>query len=90
MTSVNRPAVQPALALVRERGHTVAGLARRLRVERLHLSRVLNGRVTPSHEVRVGLSLLLDRPVTTLFTPDALLSSYHGGAARPTCTTPSD
>lgn len=74
--------VQPAKRLLYERGYTVAGIARRLRLSRRHVADVLNGEVRPSHEVRVGLCNLLDRPVTELFTCGALAGLYRAGPGR--------
>jgi transcriptional regulator with XRE-family HTH domain len=75
--------VQPVKDALRRRGYTVAGLARRLGIPQQHLGRVLNGDVTPSHEVRVALCSLLDQPVTNLFTARALTTAYRGGPGRP-------
>jgi transcriptional regulator with XRE-family HTH domain len=78
---------QPAKQLLREQGYSVTGVARRLRLSRDHLGRVLNGDVRPSHEVRVELCQLLDRPVTQLFTCDALSDLYRTGPGRPAVPT---
>lgn len=75
--------VQPARGLLRDRGYSIVGVARRFRLNQRHLREVLLGNVRPSHEVRVALCGLLGEPVTALFTCDALSDLYRTGRGRP-------
>ncbi len=71
---------QPALRILKDRGFSVARLARAYGLDRNQLDRAVRGRIVPSHEVRVALTAALDEPVTELFSSDVLTKTY---APRP-------
>ncbi len=71
---------QPFHAILAEEGRTLAGTARVLGYDVGHLMRVSYGRRAPSPELRRALAKLLRRPVSELFTPQALKYDYSSTA----------
>jgi hypothetical protein len=74
---------QPFRALLIEQGRTIAGASRALGFDSGYGQRVALGRVAPSDQFRQAISEMLARPVSELFTNDALASTYmQPGNAR--------
>ena len=73
---------QPAHGIIRDQGRTVAGTARRIGVDRQHLSHALGGRIRPSEQVRSELPAFLGVPLHKLFTEDALALPHRVTSAN--------
>lgn len=63
--------------MLRARGYSVAGVARRYGIKVDQLNNVLNDKILPPHEVRVALSDALGMPVTEVFPEDVLARVYR-------------
>lgn len=70
---------QPAREALREERWSISAAARRIGVEDSHLRHAVNGRTVPSPFVRESLSVLLNKSVEDLFTPEALAAEYNPG-----------
>jgi transcriptional regulator with XRE-family HTH domain len=73
---------QPGREVLRSQGRTVAGTARRIGVDRQHLTQTLAGRIRPSMQVRNELPAFLGVPLSELFTESALAPPGVRTAAR--------
>ncbi|MEU2661193.1 hypothetical protein [Micromonospora sp. NPDC007220] len=67
---------QPALEFLRQERWTIPLAAREIGVSEWHLKNVVYGRTRPKEQVKIGLSRLVGRPVTDLFTADVLAKPY--------------
>lgn len=76
--------VQPARQLLYNERWSIPSAAQELNIPTAHLFNCLRGNCPPAPEVRDRLPALLHRPLTELFTADALAAQYGGprGAFR--------
>jgi lambda repressor-like predicted transcriptional regulator len=72
---------QAALAVIRQRGQTIAQVAAQVRVDPVHLRNALKGRVHPCPEVRERLPKALKTQLDQLFDNEALARRYSGDVA---------
>ncbi|WP_157552143.1 hypothetical protein [Micromonospora sp. NRRL B-16802] len=61
---------QPALKFLRQERWTIRLAAQEIGVSEWHLKNVLYGRTRPMEQVKIGLTRLVGRPVTELFTEE--------------------
>lgn len=76
MTNHSAYGKQPFHSLLRREGRSIYGVGRYLGFNPGYAWRVAVGRVPPSDAFREALSKHLQRPVTELFTPEALAADY--------------
>jgi transcriptional regulator with XRE-family HTH domain len=69
---------QPGIALSREERWSLSALARRLDVPLGHLTNAMHGRAHPSDAIRDRLPAVVGRPLSELFTQEALARAYSG------------
>lgn len=73
---------QPVKNFIVNDGRTIAGFVRSLRSDNRHALFAIDGRCSPSGELRVELSTRLGVPIELLFTKAALDAEYHGPRGR--------
>ena len=78
MPTYSRFGDQPAKKALTEERWSQPRAAEKINVPFLHLRGALNGHVAPSKVVRDRLPALLGRPLSELFTAEALAATYHG------------
>jgi transcriptional regulator with XRE-family HTH domain len=77
------PTPHPVREILRALGYSLTGVARRTGIDRLHLTRVVNGQRYPDHETKIALVALTGRPITELFRLECLLDAYTVRVGRP-------